>query len=450
MTIRRPLAESALAVLNRSDARSVPSDDHDDAFLPSPPELLDDALYGPLGDWVRLIEPHTEASPAALLFSGLVAVGCLVGRSPFTVLDGARHGVNLFALLVGRTSDGRKGTAEKRVRSMLRDLDPDFVKANFATGLSSGQGLIHAVRDARPGLGDKPGDPGVADKRLAITEAEFVSPLKQMGRDGNTLSPIIREAWDGFALRTLVKGDPLQATDPHIAILAQITPDELRRHLDDTSVSNGFVNRFLFCWTDRGGRFLPFASYPDPGREREVIEHLRHAVVSARKVTRVDAFTSPARDWWEDHYRGLTSGRPGRLGAATQRGAAQVRRIALLFASLDGAHVLDAAHLDAAYAVWLYASESAAYVLGDSALSSKAQALDAALRNAGAEGMDRVAIRRQVFGTNSASKKEIDIVLSEIRDAGLGLAVVEKTHGRPREVWVHTSAEPRGEAFEAA
>lgn len=32
------------------------------------PELQAEALYGPIGEWVNLMRPHTEASPAALLF----------------------------------------------------------------------------------------------------------------------------------------------------------------------------------------------------------------------------------------------------------------------------------------------------------------------------------------------------------------------------------------------
>jgi uncharacterized protein DUF3987 len=427
-------------ILGPPEQRQAGDAEHDDAVLARPPTLSEQALYGPLGVWVKVIGPHTEASRAALLFTGLVGIGCLVGRSPYTTLDGARHGVNLFVLLVGRTSGGRKGTAEKRVRALLKDLDPDFEKLNLATGLSSGQGLIYNVRDERPAVGDKPGDPGVRDKRLLVTEAEFASALKQLGREGNTLSPNLREAWDAYQLRTLVKGDPLRASEPHISLLAQITPDELRRYLGDSSLWNGFANRFLFVWTDRS-QLLPFASYPDSQRERSAIERLHQAIDRARKIGEITQFTADGRKWWGDQYKILATERPGRLGGATSRGAAQVRRIALLYAALDGADVLDLQHLTAADACWQYAAESAAYIFGDSALSPKVQALDHALRAAGADGLDRRAIRRQVFGTNSVPRREIDAVLCEVRDAGLAWVDVEKTNGRPREMWYHSTVE---------
>jgi hypothetical protein len=37
------------------------------------------------------------------------------------------------------------------------------------------------------------------------------------GREGNTLSPVVRQAWDGHDLRVLTKTSPAVATAPHIA-----------------------------------------------------------------------------------------------------------------------------------------------------------------------------------------------------------------------------------------
>jgi hypothetical protein len=62
--------------------------------------------------------------------------------------------------------------------------------------LSSGEGLLHAVRDPIIGRKKKSSgteiesveDPGVIVKRLLIIETEFASPLKMFQREGNTLS----------------------------------------------------------------------------------------------------------------------------------------------------------------------------------------------------------------------------------------------------------------------
>jgi hypothetical protein len=59
--------------------------------------------------------------------------------------------------------------------------------------------------------GDGKEDQGVADKRLMVVETEFASVLKNMGREGNMLSPMTRQAWDSGNLRTLNKKNPVRA-----------------------------------------------------------------------------------------------------------------------------------------------------------------------------------------------------------------------------------------------
>src|SRR5262249_15576408 len=130
-------------------------------------------------------------------------------------------------------------------------------------GLSSGEGLIWAVRDriekTEP-LKDKGRvvgyqqvqvDPGVADKRLLCYEPEFASVLKVAGRAGNTLSNLVRQAWETGDLRSLVKNSPAQATGAHVSIIGHVTAEELRRELSATEQANGFGNRFLWLLVQR-------------------------------------------------------------------------------------------------------------------------------------------------------------------------------------------------------
>lgn len=61
--------------------------------------------------------------------------------------DGARHHLNLFVVTVGRTSISRKRTAWVRVRPVLELIDEDWVHNNIESGLSSGEGVIHRIRN---------------------------------------------------------------------------------------------------------------------------------------------------------------------------------------------------------------------------------------------------------------------------------------------------------------
>jgi hypothetical protein len=89
------------------------------------------------------------------------------------------------------------------------------------------------VRD--PDAGD--GAPaGGRDKRRLVLESEFAQVLKVLAREGNTLSPVIRNAWDGKTLQTIAKNTPVRARDAHIAIVGHITKDELLRYITRPSL----------------------------------------------------------------------------------------------------------------------------------------------------------------------------------------------------------------------
>lgn len=198
----------------------------------------------------------------ALLAQVLVAFGALVGRGPHYIIEGDRHGCNLYVVLVGATAKGRKGTSLGRVRSIFEQVDPDFNRERIHHGLSSGEGLVYLVHDAieeQQPIREKgrvvdyqtvTTDPGIADKRVLIIESEYALVLRVIGRDGNTLSARIREAWDDGQLRIATRTNPLRATDAYVSIIGHITRDEVRRYLDRTELGNGFANRHLWL----GGR----------------------------------------------------------------------------------------------------------------------------------------------------------------------------------------------------
>src|SRR5262245_39538524 len=95
-----------------------------------------------------------------------------------------------------------------RVRSIMRSVDEAWASDRDKGGRSSGEGLISEVRDQRQEWSKKDQcmetvDPGVKDKRLMVVEAEFASALAVAERPGNTLSPVIRKAWEGGKLSTI-------------------------------------------------------------------------------------------------------------------------------------------------------------------------------------------------------------------------------------------------------
>jgi hypothetical protein len=55
---------------------------------------------------------------------------------------------------------------------------------------------------------------GVDDKRPIINMGEFFGALQVMRRQGNTLSPVMRAAWESGALVSPTKNSPAKSTAP--------------------------------------------------------------------------------------------------------------------------------------------------------------------------------------------------------------------------------------------
>ena len=135
---------------------------------------------------------------------------------------------------------------------MVKIVDETWATDRIKGGLSSGEGFINEVRDPVQKYDAKEKhtevvDPGVIDKRLMIVEPEFAGAISVAERHGNTLSPLIRRAWDGDKLATLTRNSPLTATGAHISIIGHVTVDEIRARINRIELANGFANRFLFA-----------------------------------------------------------------------------------------------------------------------------------------------------------------------------------------------------------
>jgi hypothetical protein len=330
------------------------------------PILSEEAVSGLAGEMVRRLMPQTEGHPAAMLIEILMSFGNIVGRTVHYEVESTKHYGNIFAIKVGISSKSRKGTASKRISRIFEQVDPQWSEERIFSGLSSGEGLIWNVRDPRI-RGNKLDDEGVVDQRMFVYEGEFASALAVMKREGNTLSPVIRNAWDSCKLRITVKKSPAASTNSHISILGDITQSELLRRLSESDRANGFANRFLWLHVERCGR-KPFGG--DEINFSDEVRRLKEAVEFAKRQGRV-FLDRNAREMWNRHYERLSEGQPGLFGEVTSRAEAQVIRLALLYAMLDRSDHIRAEHLKAALSLWSYAEDSARYIFGGLSLPQR-------------------------------------------------------------------------------
>jgi hypothetical protein len=137
-------------------------------------ELSPEALPGWIGNFVTIVCRDSEAHPAAVLITVLLrfAAEC---KGPYVLIGEAKQWARTFGVVVGNSSRSRKGTSSKSVMKLFSKLKD---AARFSPGpLSTGEGLIYAVRDATYVIDKKTGeenlaDPGVSSRAMASSLTE--------------------------------------------------------------------------------------------------------------------------------------------------------------------------------------------------------------------------------------------------------------------------------------
>lgn len=419
-----------------------------------PPAIDEAAYHGILGDIVREIAPHTEADPVGILAVLLSGVGNALGREIRGIANvDDEHPARLNVLLVGRSRQGAKGSAQSAAEAVLKLADPLWHKPRRTSGLSTGEGLIRAVRDERKdkepirdkgklivGYQDVVVDAGVQDKRLWVVETEFARTIRVMGRDANTLSAVIRDAWDGGDLGTMVSANPLHATAPHISIVGHITPKDLHRYLQSTEIANGFANRFLWFLVKRS-QLLPRGNTLAPGQLRAVADELAGTLRDARETLTAPLVRDDAAEAkWELVYPILGDVPDTMAGEIVSRGESNVFRLSVLYAALDVSPVIGLCHLNAALAVWDYSRDSVAAIFGDETGDPVMDTIITSLRE---RPMTTTELHNR-FNRHLAADQLSD-TLELLQERGIVQGVEIPTGGRPRTVWELVPDETEGD-----
>lgn len=310
------------------------------------------ALHGLAGEVVSLIEPHTESDPVALLVSFLGAFGNAVGPKPHMVADGAEHPARLFAVIAGQSSKARKGTSWRNIRRLFEFVDSNWADNCILGGMATGEGLIGAVRDPQ------------AEKRCLCVEEEFARTLVNSGRGNNTLSQVVREAFDNGNLRTMTK-KPMTATRAHVSIIGHVTLPELQQRLSYIHRTSGFANRYLYFVSKRS-KLLPSGGDLSTTDLSLMAIRVRDALDAVDGIQEMRRTPAAEREWERLYAEMDVDARLARGPVAdlTARSEAHVLRLSVVYALLDSRVAIDVEHVRAAYALWQYSRESLDYIFG--------------------------------------------------------------------------------------
>lgn len=320
--------------------------------FPQPPEPA--AFGGLLGELVADLADGTDASTVGLLGSLIAFTGALI---PGAAYFARTQTSSPYIALVGESSIGRKGTAMNRVGDAFgQAVDVASVNRVILDGLSSGEGLISSLVYKREHF---PQEPTVG----LVFEEEYATLLAARGREGSTLDPRMRQAFDGGPLSNRKANETKTLIPPYwLSALIAITPNELRTRLEVGALQSGSANRWLY---------LPVVRRPvDPTNTLPVFrDELRYRLIEAHR----EAIKKPPLLAVEPGVTRTLSDYSDFLGKTahglaldlTKRFAIIAFRIALVHALVERSTVVATGHLHRGLALTEYARRGIPWVFGE-------------------------------------------------------------------------------------
>lgn len=167
---------------------------------------------------------------------------------------------------------------------------------------------------------------------------------------------------------------------------------------------------------------------------RRIVMRLKDAVAFSRGCDEVE-FSEKAARLWTKVYPELTADVPGLVGAATSRAEAQTRRIATIYALMDGVGEVRLQHLRAAVGVWRFCRDSARFIFGRRQRKTTGELILGMLLRS-KNGLSRSEISKGF--SHHRDRDEIDDALSSLKESGRAEPQRVPTGGRFAERWVAT------------
>jgi hypothetical protein len=340
------------------------------------PALDEKGKYGFIGKLMNVLSEGTEAIPEFMGAELLSFFSASIERGKvFVRFSSGKTEPRCNALLVADSGAG-KGLSSKQFGAVKAHVKiRELMAPEHSGGLSTTEGLVARIKDRSE---DEQGCSieGVSDKRLFVSEEEFVNVLTQAKKGNSTLSATIRCLFDGGALEPLIKHNPIGCAKPHVVFYAHITPQELLRKLDSVELSNGFLNRFPIYY----GTIQPDVPFPkslDEDSLKKLAERLEGVLSWSNEKVRELTYSDDYKNLWEFNYSKLRN--LGAKGSVENSLLARARHYAsmyaIIFAVTDYSDVIEAKHLEAALAWIDYWHQSVKYIYNTELDDAKAEEL---------------------------------------------------------------------------
>lgn len=332
------LVEEVLAEMNDTPAITPEVVFADESQLPDFPESAWRAAFAHYRD---AMAGTTEASDVAHFAALWSTCAVVLGRRVWMYAGEVVH-PNVYLCYFGSTGD-KKTTAQRRPINL--QLIPSSVKVIQASGSTEG------IADA---LKREDGEPTVA----LFAFEEFTSLLARGRWEGATILEFFTETFDCPEVWELkYRHNKVSINLPTLSIIAGTTTEWFWKNARPDDFHGGFGNRVLYL---TGTKKSPIPNPMEPGgaelqRVREAIREL-----SCIHPTAVRFSVGAQRLWARFYVDWEKRERTGLYGASVKRIHVYIRKLAMVYAALEGTlPEVTVDQLKAAMAVGLYASECA-------------------------------------------------------------------------------------------
>lgn len=384
-----------------------------------PAEADEAAFDGILGDITNAICSRSSVKPEAVLAQLIAITGILLRRGLYFSQAGEHH-CNLYTVVSGKPASG-KGESLGYVKGLVSAAFPAFMP-RFQSGFKSGEKLIDAVGDEVTQTDKETGEEIVIhpneQKELVIDEEELASLFISGKREGNVITTDLRRTWDSpEKYQTQSRGAPRETTKPHIGLVGNITPDELKRVIGHNA-HNGFASRVLWIACERKRSCSRPQAVKWESEGEPMLKAYKEMIHKRYGKTIEYTYTPEGEKYWDNvihrqlERQAMAHG--GMMGEILARGMPTVLRLAMIYAAMDDKDQVDVCHLKSAKALWDYSARSALWIFSDASGNYHADKIIQALRQAHPGYMNRTQINKDAFNGKIA-KTDLDKALGILR-----------------------------------
>jgi len=259
------------------------------------------------------------------------------------------HLPNIALVIVGGSGIPRKDTAARAAFRIPKEVGVDIT--NHHGGLATGEGLIDALK------GDK--------VKLSVFDPEFSQTLKKGHTRNSILLSKLREALDSPPeLKYLTRTNPVVATEPFLSFLGTTTKSGLEDAIEESDLTTGTINRFLWINCDEDVMPIPEPQPPNQDAWEKVIQMVKDAVNHWGKNGQTKfTLSTDASKLWDQWYRHWWKRQRGIadpiIASSTERIHTHIRKVAMIMAALEKRSEITVDDLNCAITFGEYCQRSA-------------------------------------------------------------------------------------------